>query len=158
MNNNVIQNIRRRQHEPPVKGKRSPAAAASPAGFLVPDGNTRIAAPDDVRKSSGIVSCPFRNRIRSSGAAAFFYSGAFCFRISGDRQVRPGFLSLLLLGQLGSNPKLFFCQQTDNLCIMDKKRDADGQESVLIKGKRTGFPAAAYDFIIHGKGYGIFCL
>ena len=35
MNNYIVQNMWRSQHQPPVKGKRTRGSTASPTGFLI---------------------------------------------------------------------------------------------------------------------------
>ena len=48
MDDHIIQNGGRRQHEPPVKGERASGAAASPAGLLIPDGDAVIGATSEL--------------------------------------------------------------------------------------------------------------
>lgn len=53
MDDNIVQNGRRRQHEPPVKGKRASGTAASPAGLLVSDGDPVVGAAGKLLEIGG---------------------------------------------------------------------------------------------------------
>lgn len=100
MYHHIIQNGGRRQHEPPVEGERAFGAAASPAGFLVADGDTVETSSGESDKIGG----PFREIFLCGVDIALFQSGALCVRQIGNRAAFQLFDSLQIMGD---NPVLF---------------------------------------------------
>lgn len=61
MDNHVIRNCRRRQHKPPIERERAFGTAASPAGFLIPDGDAIVgAAGESVKVGDSLRKIVFR--------------------------------------------------------------------------------------------------
>lgn len=74
MNDYVVQHVWWSQHEPPVEGEGTAAAATPPAGLLVTDGNGGINMPDQMTVVFGIISSPLRNIGFGSGPVSLFQS------------------------------------------------------------------------------------
>ena len=72
MDDDIIQNGRGSQHQPPIEGKSASAAAAAPTGFLAADGDRGNGRGDNMAIGFGIVSHPFRDVCFSSFPVSFF--------------------------------------------------------------------------------------
>ena len=82
VDNDVVQNGRRRQHKPPVKGERSTGAAASPTGFLIPYRDTVIGSAGELSE----ISDPFRKVFPGGGNVSLCQGSALRVGQVGDRQ------------------------------------------------------------------------
>ena len=94
MDDHIIQNGGRRQHEPPVKGERASGAAASPAGLLIPDGDAVIGATSELVE----IGDSFREIFFRRGDIALFQGEPLGVGQLGDGAVTLLFLNLQILG------------------------------------------------------------
>lgn len=86
VDNYIVKNSRRSQHEPPVEGESTSGAAASPAGFLVPNGNAVVCTAGKLTEISrsfreiffgGIDISPGQGRTLRIGQAGYRTVGLF---------------------------------------------------------------------------------
>lgn len=135
MYHHIVQNGGRRQHEPPVEGERAFGAAASPAGFLVADGD---AAETSARKRQKIGG-PLWEIFLCGVDIALFQSCALCFRQIGDGAVFPLPDSLQIMGD---DPVLFVQQKTADLRFGSANGQPEGDCSLRGDADSAGFTAA----------------
>lgn len=131
----IIQNGGRRQHEPPVEGERAFGATASPAGFLVADGDTVETSSGESDKIGG----PFREIFLCGVDIALFQSGALCVRQIGNRAVFPLVDSFQIMGD---DPALLVRQEAADLCLGSAKGQPEGDCSLRGDTDSAGFTAA----------------
>lgn len=94
MDDHIIQDGRRRQHEPPVKGKRASGAAASPACLLIPDGDAVVGAAGELMEMGD----SFRKIFFRRGDIALFQGEPLGVGQLGDGTVTLFFLNFQILG------------------------------------------------------------
>lgn len=94
MDDHIIQNGRRCQHEPPVKGESASGAAASPAGLLIPDGDAVVGAAGELMEMSD----SFREILFRRGDIALFQGEPLGVGQLGDGTVTLFFLNFQILG------------------------------------------------------------
>ena len=81
VDNHIIRNCRRCQHKPPIEGECALGAAASPAGFLIPDGDAVVGAAGELVK----VGDSFGEIFFRRSDVPLFQCGALCVGQVGDR-------------------------------------------------------------------------
>lgn len=123
VDDHIVQDGRRRQHEPPVKRQGALGAAASPAGLLVADGDTRIGSACEGSKAGN----PFREVFLCRGDVTFFEGCPL-----GVRQVRyRAVLGTLDSFQIvGDDPVLLIQQKVADLCLGSAKRQPQSNLSL----------------------------
>ena len=136
MDHHIIEDRRRRQHEPPVEGERSFGAAASPPGLLAADGNAAVCAAGELLEVGGSFGKVFFRR----GDITFLQCGALRIRQIGRGNVLPPFHHFEISGD---DPYPLVNEKVVDLFLGDALRNADGDLPVGIDADRQTFPAAA---------------
>ncbi len=135
MDHHIVQDRRRRQHEPPVEGQGAPRAAASPAGLLVADGDAVKVSAREREKIGGA----FREICLGGVDIALFEGGAL-----GVRQVGYGTVFAAAYGFqiMGDNPVLLVQQKAVDLRFGGAKGQAQGDLPVRGNADGACLPAA----------------
>ena len=136
VDNHIIRDCGRCQHESPVKREGASCTAASPAGLLIPDGDAVVGAAGKLHKVSGT----FGKILFCSGDIPLFQSDPLDIGQVGDRAVLALFFCLQIFGD---DPDTLLHEKTINLFLGDVKRDADCNLSFRIDADCTAFAAAA---------------
>lgn len=136
MDDHIVRDCGRRQHEPPVKRESAARAAASPAGFLVPDADAVIGTSGKLME----VSDAFWKILFCSSNVSFFQSGSLDIGQVGDRAVIALFFRFQIFGD---NPDALLDEEVFNFFFCDIKRDADCNLSFRVNTDGAAFTAAA---------------
>lgn len=135
MDDHIVKNGGRRQHQPPVKGEGPFCAAAPPAGLLVADGDAVIASACEGEKVGGAFGEIFFCR----RDIAFFEGFALCVRQVGDGAALGPFDCFQIVRD---DPVLLIEQKAADLCFGSAKRQPQGDLSLRGDTDCAGFSAA----------------
>ena len=136
MDDHIVQNPGRCQHKPPVKRESAPRAAASPAGFLIPDSDTIVGTAGELME----VCHTFGKIIFCSDNISLFQSSPLRIGQIGDGAVSDLFLYFQI-----------FCNDPD--ALLDEKMmyslfgsvhwDTDCYFAIGVNTDGAAFAAAA---------------
>lgn len=140
VDDHIVEDGGRRKHKPPVEGEGAFRTAASPAGFLVADGDAAVIPA----RERGKVGGAFRKVFFRGVDITLFEGGALCVRQIGFGSV---FAPLYSLQIMPDNPRLLFKQKTVNLRLRGAKGQPQGDFS--LRGDAYGArSAAAVDYLV----------
>lgn len=138
MYDHIIEYGRRREHQPPVKGEGSFAAAASPSRFLVADGNAFISAAGH----GMIIGDPFRNIGAGRIFIPFFQRiPLYIGKIGGGAAVFSGTDFQIVR----DDPVAFFFRHPHDFPLACAKGHAENNFTILSDGNGKRFPLAFYN-------------
>lgn len=136
VDDHIVRDCGRCQHEPPIKRESTACAAASPAGFLVPDGDAIVGAAGKLYEVGGT----FGDILFCGGDIPLFQSDSLDIGQVGDGAVLTLFFCLQIFGD---DPDTLLDEKMINLLLGDDGRDADCNLPFRINADGTAFTAAA---------------
>ena len=136
----IVQHFLRGEDETPVEVEIAFAATASPAGFLLPDGDAPVRDTHDVR----VVFCLAGEGIPRDGDV----SGTVLFGQRRTGWSRAGFSLFLKFRKMLFYPVFFFTDKGVDIRTGAASGRPDNDSALWRDLERKGFAAAVYDLII----------
>lgn len=156
MDDHIIRNCRGRQHKPPIERECSFGAAASPAGFLIPDGDAIVGAAGELDK----VGDSFGKVFFCRSDVPLFQCDALCV---GQVRDRTALLLMHRFQIFGDDPNALVDEKMCDFflagahgnthCNMAVGINADGIASAAAPDKRVG---QLVEFALILDAYGVF--